>query len=120
MAETSERDRILAALERLSRGFRKRWDSNPDFRKSLQGKDRDILIDLKHAGAWTLMVRNGDLVEIKEHRPTDADVRIEAEPQDFLAIFEGTLSPVDAYLRKKIKVKAPLRDILLVKAFMGG
>ena len=52
--------------------------------------------------------------------PGKANVRVEADAENFLAIFDGTLSPAEAYLRKKIKVKAPLRDILLVKSFLGG
>lgn len=111
---------IMHALERLERGFRRRWENNPDFRKSLKGKDRTILIDLKESGAWTLNVRDGDLDDITEGKPADPDVRITAEATDFLAIFDGTLSPLEAYVRKKIKVKAGLRDILLVKSFMGG
>ena len=112
--------RIQAALARIERAFRKRWDNNPDFRRSLKGKDRDILIDLNEAGSWHLIVRDGELTEIREGHLDKPNVRIHAEAEDFLAIFDGTLSPVDAYLKKKIKVKAGLRDILLVKAFMGG
>lgn len=115
------RERIEAALGRLERGFRKRWENNPDFRKSLVGKDRDILIDLRDHGAWTIQVRDGNLEGIVEGRPPGkANVRIEADAEHFLAIFDGTLSPAEAYLRKKVKVKAPIRDILLVKSFMGG
>ncbi len=118
--ETDVEERIQNALERLEKGFRRRWENNPDFRDSLKGKDRDILIDLKARGAWNLEVRDGNLVEIAEGRPEDPDVRVTAEAEDFLAIFDGTLSPLEAYVKKKIKVKAGLRDILLVKSFMSG
>ena len=91
---TGQRDQILHCFERLEAGFRRRWENNPDFRKSLKGKDRDILVDLDHAGAWTLQVRDGDLQDIIEERPKKPDVRIRAQPEDFLAIFDGTLSPV--------------------------
>lgn len=121
MTNDDIQERIQQCLQRLEAGFRRRWDNNPDFRKSLAGKDRDILIDLREAGAWTLQVRDGDLREIVEGRPVDKpDVRIEADAENFLAIFNGTLSPAEAYLKKKVKVKAPLRDILLVKSFLGG
>lgn len=118
--ETDVEERIQNALERLERGFRRRWENNPDFRDSLKGKDRDILIDLKSRGAWNLEVRDGNLVDITDGRPDDPDVRVTAEAEDFLAIFDGTLSPLEAYIKKKIKVKAGLRDILLVKSFMSG
>lgn len=118
--ETAVEERIQNALERLERGFRRRWENNPGFRESLKGKDRDIVIDLKAHGAWNLEVRDGDLVEINEGRPEDPDVRVTAEAEDFLAIFDGTLSPLEAYIKKKVKVKAGLRDILLVKSFMSG
>lgn len=114
------RETILDCLDRLERAFRKRWENDEKFRSSLEGKDRDILIDLRAEGAWTLKVRNGDLVSIDEGKPKDPDVKIDAEAEDFVAVFNGDLSPLEAYVKRRIKVKAGFRDILLVKSFMGG
>ncbi len=117
--ETTQ-ETILDCLDRLERAFRKRWNNDEKFRSSLEGKDRDILIDLRAEGAWTLKVRDGDLVSIDEGKPRDPDVKIDAEAEDFVAVFNGEISPLEAYVKRRIKVKAGFRDILLVKSFMGG
>lgn len=116
----SKRERILDCLDRLERGFQRKWENNADFRDSLKGKDRDIVIDLTDLDAWTLTVRDGKLQEIQEGRHEDPDVKLTTEAEDFLAIFSGDLSPLKAYMTKRVKVSAGLRDILLVKSFMGG
>lgn len=118
--DNATREDIEDCLERLENGFRRRWENNPDFRNDLKGKDRNILIDLSDTGAWWLRVRDGNLEEIKEGQPEDADVTIRADAGDFISVFDGDLSPLEAYMKQKIKVDAGLRDIMLVKSFMGS
>lgn len=118
--EATQREKILDCLDRLEAGFFRKWENDAEFRDSLEGKDRDILIDITDVGAWTLVVRDGKLEAIEESKPEDPDVRLTSRSEDFLAVFEGDLSPLKAYVQKKIKVKAGIRDILLVKSFMGG
>lgn len=113
-------EQIQHHLARLERGFQRKWENDADFRESLKGKDRDILIDLTDIGAWTLRVRDGKLEEIERDRPEDPDVSVKTSSDDFIAIFKGELSPVKAFLFRKVKVNAPPGDIKLVKAFMGG
>lgn len=113
------RERVEECLERLESGFRRKWDDNPEFRSSLRGKDRDIVIDLRETGTWWLKVRDGDLKAIVEDEPEDADVGIEADADDFVDVFDGDLGPVKAYMTGKIQVDAGMRDLLLVKKFMG-
>lgn len=115
----TKREKVTACLEKIERGFHRKWDNDPEFRDSLKGKDRVILIDLTDMGAWTLRVEDGKLQEIEEGRPDDFDVRLKTASEDFLAIFEGDLSPLKAYMTNKVKVKAGLRDIMLVKSFMS-
>lgn len=117
--QQARREKVEACLQRLEDGFRRRWDNNPDFRKSLQGKDRDILIDLKQTGSWWLKVRDGDLEAIVEGDRKDPDVSIQAKAGDFVDVFDGDLSPIEAYMKRKIKVDAGFRDIMLVKKFVG-
>lgn len=119
--QRTKEERVADCLERIENGFQRKWENNADFRDSLKGKDRDILIELTDLGSWLLTVRDGKLEGIEEvDGLDDPDVRITAEVEDFLALFDGELSPLKAYATKKVKVNAGIRDILLVKSFMGG
>lgn len=123
MSETErgqvQRERVEDCLQRLEDGFRRRWENNEDFRSSLRGKDREILIDLRETGSWWLEVRDGNLEAIREGTTEDADVRIEADAGNFVDVFDGDLGPVKAYMTGKIKVDAGMRDLMLVKKFLG-
>lgn len=119
MSDTeTPRERVLACLERIENGFHRKWDEDPDFREELEGKDRDIQIELTDVGTWTLVVREGFLEEVREEAVDDADVHLTATSEDFLAVFEGELSPLRAYMTNRIDVDAGLGDILLVKSFL--
>lgn len=117
--QTKQRQRVEDCLQRLEDGFRRRWEDNPEFRDSLRGKDRDIQIDLRETGSWWIQVRDGNLQAIVEDEPEDIDVGIEAEADDFVDVFDGDLGPVKAYMTGKIKVDAGMRDLMLVKKFLG-
>jgi len=121
MSETEQigRERVEECLDRLERGFRRRWKNNEDFRSDLKGKDREIVIDLRETGTWWLNVEDGDLVTIQEGGREDPDVRIEADAEDFVDVFDGDLGPVKAYMTGKIKVDAGMRDLMLVKNVLG-
>ncbi len=114
-----QRERVAEYLDRLERGFHRKWDNDPDFREGLEGKDRDILLEFTDVGSWTMTVRDGKLESIDEGSLEDADVRLTAQSQDFLDVIDGDLSPLKAYMTNRIDVSAGLRDILLVKSFLG-
>jgi len=107
-------------LQRLKAGFERRWNTSSEFRSKMQGKDRDIVIDLGQDGVFHLVVRNGFLEQILPGRPEKVDASVTLAAADLVAIFNNTLHPIKAYTTGRVKVKAPLRDILLVRAFLGG
>lgn len=111
---------VQQALDKIDSGFKKRWENNPDFRRKLEGKDRDIVIDLGPDGAYHLVVRDGYLQEIRDERPADQDALVTTTKDALLDIFNGDLHPIKAYTMGHVKVKASFRDVLLVRAFLGG
>lgn len=121
MTDTDDdlRDRVQGCMDRIEEGFHRKWDEDPSFREDLDGKDRDIVIDVPDAGAWTIVVRDGKLRDIEQQPRDDPDVTVTAEGEDFLAVFDGDLSPLEAYMKNKIEVDAGLGDLLLVKSFLG-
>lgn len=117
--DETNQERIQACFDRIENGFNRKWDDDEHFRNRLKGKDRDIHIELTDLGSWSLVVRDGKLERIEEDDPEDADVHLTTESQHFLDVMNGDLSPMKAYLTNKINVDAGLRDILLVKSFLG-
>ncbi len=117
--QTPDDDRIQECFDRIERGFHRKWENDEAFRNGLKGKDRDIHIEFTDQGSWSLIVQDGELVTVEQGAPSDADVHLTTTSEHFIDVMNGDLSPMKAYLTKKISVDAGLRDILLVKSFLG-
>ena len=48
---------------------------------------------------------------------TDADVIVKASADTLLALLKRELSPIKAYTKGELKVKASFRDLLMLKKF---
>ncbi len=98
--------------------FERMHEENAKLRRSLRGKDRDILIELTDAPDQRVIVADGRIVEAGEGSLDDPDVRVTLSRDDLLAVLNGELHPVTAYLTRRVRVKAPIRDVALVKGFL--
>ena len=107
---------LVAAIEAA---FRRRYESSETFRNALKGKDRVIHLNVTDGEHWHLVVKDGNLVETARGAPGKADVVITATTRDLLAVANREVHPVRAYMSGQVKVKAPLKDILVVKGFLG-
>lgn len=94
------------------------YESNADLREALEGKDRTILLDVRDGPSYHVLVVDGVLEAVQEGAVEDPDVRIIADRDDLLDVLNRDVHPVAAYLRGKVKVRAPVRDLMLVKAFL--
>lgn len=105
------------AVDRIEEAFWSRYEANPDLRDALEGKDRVIVIAPSDGPAHHVVVEDGQIVATGEG-DREADVRVAGSTEDILAVLRGELHPVKAYLTRRVKVDAPLRDLTLVKSFL--
>lgn len=71
----------------------------------IESVDGVFLFDLsgEGGGKWAVIVKEGQ-VEIEEDGTTPADVTIAMTTPDFIALSNGQLNPVAAFMQGKIKV----------------
>ncbi|MDY6985591.1 MAG: SCP2 sterol-binding domain-containing protein [Candidatus Thermoplasmatota archaeon] len=81
----------------------------------LKGFDRVVLLKIGE-DELCFNVENSDVKRIESEEP---DIVIEMSSETFRALANGELSPLRAYALKKVKVKASLKDIMLLKKFLG-
>ena len=105
------------AMTLIEAAFWRHYEKNERMRAALAGKDRRILLDLE-GDARSVVVRDGKIVEVRRGPVEAPDVVLRAKPVDFLDIVNKRLHPLKAYMEGRVKVKAPMRDLLLVKAFL--
>jgi len=110
---------IADLVKAIEGAFWRRYDANEAFRTALKGKDRAIHLNVKDGPSWRILVKDGRIVETGEGAPSVPDVVMTGTTEDILLVANGKLHPLRAYLERKVHVKAPLRDILLVKSFLS-
>ncbi len=110
---------VQQCVDRIMTGYREKKERDAKFAASMKGKSRDILMDITDGQSYIIRVVDGDLKELTEGTLPKPDVRVTTSGADLIALFNKELNPVQAYLTKRIKVKAPFGDIVFVKGLLG-
>lgn len=81
-------------------------------RSQIEGVSGVFLFDLSgdSGGKWKLAVDDGevDLEEVSEGDTVDPDVTLSMAAEDLLAIANGTLNPVAAFMQGKVRVSGDM------------
>lgn len=77
--------------------------------EKLKGMDATILFDIKGSdgGLWTVDIDDG-AVSLEEGQTGSPDVTVEAKAEDLLALLNGDLNPMAAFMRGRLKVKGDM------------
>ncbi len=77
--------------------------------EKLKGLDAVILFDIKgeQGGQWTVDIRDG-AINVEEGAPESPDVTVEAAAKDLVALFQGELNPMAAFMQGRLKVKGDM------------
>jgi len=108
-------------LKNLVEKFNKKVEDSEELRKRLQGFDRKVLLKLDSDGLYYAEIRNGRFEEFRKiENEVDVDIKIETSRDVFLQLISQQLSPLVAYVNGLVKIKAPLKDLLMVKELFKG
>lgn len=105
--------------ERILTAYAEKYPTNAKLQDAVRGKTRRILFDLKDHAHAAFLLEHDKLHRVDPHHLGKADIRIEANSHDLLALFNKELAPMQAFLSKRIKVHASFSDLLLAKSFLG-
>ena len=103
----------------MEASFWRRYHANPDLQKKLAGKSRLIQLIVPDDESYVFDFKDGKLGEIKPGRAEKPDVVVTVHKNDLLAVFNGQMKAMQAYLTGKVKVKASFGDILFAKSLIG-
>lgn len=110
---------VEECVQRMEAAFWRRYESNPDLRKKLEGKERVIQLALTDGQGWWFHIRDGKLDAPQHGHHARPDATVTVSKHDLLAVFNGELRPMQAYLTGRVRVKASLSDMLFAKSLMG-
>ena len=108
---------LLEKLQAKATVFNARIADEEGFAKLVEGKDRTVAIVVIDGPTLIARLEGGSLAQFGEGDSTDADVIVKASADTLLALLKRELSPIKAYTKGELKVKASFRDLLMLKKF---
>lgn len=95
--------------------FNSRIDNEPSFSKMIEGKNRTICICVSDGDTYSSKLENLRIEDFVKTDDNSADLTVTANSETLVALIEREMSPVKAYMKGDLKVKASLTDMLLLK-----
>lgn len=110
---------VEEAVQRMEAGFWRRYNASPDLQRKLAGKTRVIQLAVPDAESYWFRIDDGKLATIEKGTHPEPDCVVTTRERDLLAVFNGELKAMQAYLTGRVKVKASFSDILFAKSLLG-
>lgn len=110
---------VEECVKRMEEGFWRRYNAQPDLRAKLEGKTRIIQLALTDGHGYWFHIADGKLAEVQHGNHPHPDALVTTSKHDLLAVFNGELKAMQAYLTGRVRVKASFGDILFAKTLIG-
>lgn len=105
-------------LDTLIGEFRDKIEEDDSVRKKMEKFEREVQIDFNSGNIYNLELKDGDVSEFEEGALENAEIKIETDVETLRDILEGEASAMQAYAKGKIKVDAPLTDMMKFKKLL--
>ena len=86
--------------------------------KMIEGKTRTICICVLDGDNYVSKLENLKLEDFERTDDTNSDLIVTASSEILEALMSKTMSPVKAYMKGNLKVKASLMDMLLLRKLL--
>lgn len=110
---------VEEALKRMEAGFWRRYNASPDLQKKLEGKTRVIQLAVPDDKSYWIRIHDGKLADIQSGLHEKPDAVVTVKKDDLLAVFNGQMKAMQAYLTGRVKVKASFSDLIFAKSLIG-
>lgn len=111
---------VEECVARMEAGFWRRYNASPELQQKLAGKTRVIQLALADHPGYVFQIQDGKLQEVKPGTHPRPDILVTTTTADLLAVFNGQVKVMQAYLTGRVKVRAPFSDILFAKSLLGA
>ena len=95
--------------------FNSRIDSEPEFSKMIEGKNRTICICISGGDNFSTKLEDMRIEDFIQNDDAKADLVVTANSEVLIGLINREISPIKAYMTGELKVKASLTDMLLLK-----
>jgi putative sterol carrier protein len=106
---------VRGELEKAVAKFNERARTDPKFQETLKDVERRIQLDVDGDASYHFHLKENHIEGVKDGPTTNPDVVVTTDKETLLGIFSGEVSAMRAYMTKRIKFKATLMDLLVLK-----
>lgn len=108
---------VRELLEQTVEKFNEKSRTDEKFRRELKGLRKTVQLELDDGRAYHFNLRDTLIDGVHDGKKEGADILIFTDADTFRDIVNGEMSPMRAYATKKIKFKASLSDMLMMRKF---
>jgi putative sterol carrier protein len=110
---------VEEVVKRMEEGYWRRYHSQPDLRAKLAHKTRVVQLALTDGQGYWFHIIDGKLAQVQHGHHPNPDAIVTVSKHDLLALFNGELKAMQAYLTGRVRLKASLGDMLFAKSLIG-
>ena len=103
--------RLVKAVEK----FNERARSDPKLQETLKDLSRTIQLDIAGDAVYHFFLRNQAIDAVHDGPAPTPEVVVTTDKDTLVGIMDGEVSATRAYFNKKIKFKATLQDLLVLR-----
>ena len=108
---------VRELLEQTVERFNEKSRTDEKFRRELKGIRRTVQLELDDGRAYHFNLRDTLIDGVHDGKKEGAEILIITDAETFRDLVNGEMSPMRAYATKKIKFKASLHDMLMMRKF---
>ena len=108
---------MLDTLIALGKQVNEKIKTDPTMKALAEEKDRTIVLHFTDGSNYILERKDGVLLEPREGKLDEPTLLVVTDTVTMDKIIKKKLNPMMAYAMKKIKVKGPMEEVLLLKDF---
>ncbi len=105
---------IKNALEKVN----KEIQTNEKYQKELEGKVRDIMITITDGKQYKFKLENKQFINFMEGSFEAPDVVVTTDTKTMRGLLLKEIKPMKAYALGRVKFKAKLEDLMLIKRLL--
>ena len=106
---------VRPKIEHAVADFNQRAKTDPKMIETLKDMDRLIQLDVEGDQVYHFHLKDSHIDGVKDGPTANPQVLVSTDKQTLLGIFSGETSAMKAYMTKRIKFKATLMDLLVLK-----
>ncbi|MDG6219860.1 MAG: SCP2 sterol-binding domain-containing protein [Candidatus Thermoplasmatota archaeon] len=109
---TELEDKLLAAINK----YRKKIEEKPEYKEELAGWTRTVLVDAGEE-KYHFTIDNAEVKDFAHGPMDEAEIKLISDAPILIGLLDGEISPMKAYAKKQIKIKASLSDLMKIRKF---